>query len=150
MSRTMPMPIWVGGDTRSRVLIETTDVAKQVALARILGDHGYAVLACGGPEGTDDRCALVEHETCNGVAGADVVVHAMRPQDPRNREVLRHILELYSDVPVVVEAPKPYVTRHPREFEGCHVIYQPMTSETLIEAVEAALGDQAMTSADQT
>jgi DNA-binding NtrC family response regulator len=149
MSRTMPIPIWVGRDGRSRVVVETPDVAKQVALARILDKSGYAVLSCRGPEGTDDRCALVEHETCNGVAGADVVVHAMRPQDPRNREVLRHILDRYPDVPIVVEAPRPYVERHPDEFERCRVVFQPMTAEMLIEAVEEAIRDRAVTSADQ-
>ena len=139
MSRVIPAPVWIGAHTGPRVLIEAPDFAKQAALTRILGERGYSVLACGGPEGTDDRCALVEHHQCEGVAGADVVVHSMRPQDPRNREVLRSILEHYGDTPVVVEAPRPYVEANPQDFTDCVVIHQPMTSATLVEAVETAL-----------
>lgn len=139
MSRTMPTPVWIGVATGPRVLIETPDFAKQAALTRILGDQGYSVLACGGPEGTDDRCALVEHHACDGVAGADVVVHAMRPHDSRNREVLLSILQHYTDTPVVVEAPRPYVEANPDDFADCVVVHQPMTSATLVKAVETAL-----------
>ncbi|GJM37711.1 MAG: hypothetical protein DHS20C19_10780 [Acidimicrobiales bacterium] len=141
MSRTMQVPIWSERCSGPRVLIEETDFAKQEAVKRILRDRGYEVAACGGPEATDDRCALVAHDQCDAVARADVVVHSMRPQDPRNREVLTNIIESYPDVPVIVEAPRPYVERQPEDFVDCAVIYQPMTARTLIEVVEKVLAE---------
>lgn len=139
MSRTMPMPIWAGEPTGPRVMIEATDVAKQHALAGIFLAHGYAVLTCGGPEESDDRCPLVECDHCDGVARADVVVHSMRPHDPRNREVLERILDRYPTTPVVVEAPRPYVERRPEDFARCTVVFQPMTETTVLAAVDEAL-----------
>ncbi len=146
MSRTMPMPIWVVEDSAPRVMIEATDFAKQAALASILKDRGYSVRTCGGPEATDDRCALVEFDHCDGIARADVVVHSMRRHDPRNREVLAKILERYPGTPVVVEVPRPLVEAHPDEYADCIVVHQPVTRETLLDAVESALGDAAPTS----
>ncbi|MDW3219462.1 MAG: hypothetical protein R8F63_12700 [Acidimicrobiales bacterium] len=143
MSRTMKVPIWSEPSTGPRVLIEESDFAKQEAVGRILRERGYDVAACGGPEATDDRCALVEHDRCDAVARADVVVHSMRQQDPRNREVLTGIIARYPDVPVIVEAPRPYVERRPEDFVDCTVIYQPMTARTLIEVVESVLADAA-------
>ena len=141
MTRTMPEPVWMQEKSGPRVLIEESDYAKQVALERILRERGYAVLGCGGPEATDDRCALVENHECGAVEGADVVVHALRSHDPRNREVLRSIRERYPDTPVVVEAPRPLVEREPADFDGCIVVYQPVTADSLVAAVESALGD---------
>jgi DNA-binding NtrC family response regulator len=135
------MPAWVVEDSTPRVLVEATDFAKQAALANILADRGYSVRTCGGPEATDDRCPLVESGQCDGVALADVVVHSMRRHDPRNREVLEKILERYPDTPVVVEAPRPLVERHPDDYAECTVIFQPLTRTTLLDAVEAALCD---------
>ena len=143
MSRSMPMPIWVGREG-PRVLIEASDFTKLYALRNILSERGYSVLTCGGPEATDDRCALVDFDHCDGVARADLVVHSMRPQDPRNREVLRAIRQKYSGTPVVVEAPRPYVEKHAEDFDGCIVVFQPMTRRTLMEAVDAALGSAAL------
>lgn len=139
MSRTMPMPIWVNDTVGPRVMVEATDYAKQDAVARILRNEGYDVLTCGGPEATDDRCPLVGHDECDGVRRADVVVHSMRHHDVRNREVLEKILDRFPTTPVVVEAPRPHVERHPEDFEGCTVVYQPMTSSTLLAAIDTAL-----------
>ena len=140
MSRTMPMPIWVTGDSGPRVMIEATDFAKQAALANILKDRGYAVLTCNGPEASDDRCALVAFDQCDGIARADVVVHSMRRHDPRNREVLAKILERYPDTPVVVEVPRPLAEAHPDDYAECIVVHQPLTRSSLLAAVELALG----------
>lgn len=137
----MQVPIWSGQGSGPRVLIEESDVAKQEALKRILREGGYEVAACRGPEGTDDRCALVVHDQCAAVALADVVVHSMRPHDPRNREVLMSIIERYPDVPVIVEAPRPTVERRPEDFVDCAVIYQPMTAQTLLEVVGKVLAE---------
>lgn len=142
MSRTMKMPVWIGRSSRPRVLVETPDVAKQIALERILTREGYAVLSCSGPEGSDDRCTLVDHGACDGVSGADVVVHAMRPHDPRNAEVLRTIIDRNPDLPVIVEAPRPYVESHAADFAGCRVVFQPLTAKALVDALEDALAER--------
>lgn len=140
MSRVLPMPTWDDDDSRARVLIEATDFAKKTALAGFLREHGYSVSTCGGPEATDDRCALVECDRCDGVARADVVVHAMGRHDPRNREVLATILARHPDTPVVVEAPSPLVERHPDDYAECVVVPQPASSASVLEAVESVLG----------
>jgi hypothetical protein len=146
MSRTMAMPIWVVENPGPRVLIEATDFAKRDALANFLKGRGYSVRTCGGPEATDDRCPLVELDFCDAVARADVVVHSMRPHDPRNREVLKKILSRYPDTPVVVEAPQPLVESQPDDYAECSVVFQPVTRTTLLDVVEAVLGDAALTS----
>jgi len=143
MSRTMPMPIWIGEASGPRVLIEATDFAKQAALGNILEGQGYSVQTCGGPEATDDRCPLVEFDHCDGIARADVVVHSMGSHDPRNREVLEKILARYPDTPVVVEAPRPLVEHRPDDYAQCTVVFQPVTRTTLLDAIAAALGGPA-------
>lgn len=140
MSRTLPMPNWDLEDSRPRVLIEATNFAGKAALAGFLHEHGCSVRTCGGPEATDDRCALVECDRCDGVAKADVVVHAMGRHDPRNREVIATIVARFPDTPVVVEAPIPLVERHPDDYAECVVVPQPATSASLLEAVESVLG----------
>lgn len=139
MSRTMPMPIWVDDAGGPRVMIEATDFAKQNAVANILRGEGYSVMTCGGPEATDERCPLVTFDECDGIRRADVVVHSMRQHDPRNREVLERIRERYPSTPVVVEVPRPQFDRSPEEFDGCTVVFQPVTGARLLDALEAAL-----------
>lgn len=142
MTRSMPMPVWSEHEGLARVLIEATDVAKRGVIERVLTDEGFAVQTCGGPEATDDRCPLASAGECSGVAGADVVVHAMRHSDPRNREVLLAIQRQYPEVPVVVEAPAPLVERYPEDFEFCHVVHQPVSSAELVAAVKAAVASR--------
>ena len=142
MSKTIRVPIWTEGDTGPRVMIEETDFAKQAALASILRGCGYSVLTCDGPDAKDHQCSLVELGHCDGVAQADVVVHSMRPNDPRNRAVLQEILTRHAEIPVIVEAPRPYVESRPEDFEGCTVVFQPMTRQVLIDAVESVLGNR--------
>jgi hypothetical protein len=122
------------------VVIEVTDFAKREAFASILTSRGYAVRTCAGPEATDDRCPLVEFGHCDGVGRADVVVHSMRQHDPRNREVLAQIRALHPETPVVVEAPRPLAEARPDDYVGCTVVFQPVTRERLLEALDAALG----------
>jgi hypothetical protein len=141
MRRTtpVPMPTWSGTDRGPRVLVEVSEGAKQHALMNFLSGSGYAVRGCAGPEASDHACPLEDGLECTGVAGADVVVHSMRHSDPQNRVVLSEIKRRYPDVPVIVEVPQPLALKHPEDFEGCHVIHQPITRESLLEAVEAAL-----------
>jgi len=140
VSRRLPMPIWTSESAGPRVVIEVTDFAKREAFASILTSRGYAVRTCAGPEATDDRCPLVEFGHCDGVGRADMVVHSMRQHDPRNREVLAQIRALHPETPVVVEAPRPLVEARPDDYVGCTVVFQPVTRERLLEALDAALG----------
>ncbi len=138
-TRAIPLPIWSRHDTGPRVLVETTCFVKRDVLATILTRNGYSVRTCGGPEASDERCPLADHEECTRVAGADVIVHSMRHSDPRNREVLLEIQRRYPDVPLVVEVPKPIVAKYPGDFEACRVVPQPITRSTLLEAVDEVL-----------
>lgn len=139
MSRSIRVPIWTSGGRGPRVLVEEADFAKHSAIERLLESGGFSVLWCQGPEKTDDRCALAEHHECAAVADADVVLHTLRPHDPRNAEVLRNIIARYPETPVVVEAPKPLVDRDPDTYVDCTVVYQPMTATSLAEAIDSAL-----------
>ena len=141
VTRSIAMPMWVRDEPHPRAVVEAADPAKRHALVRVLADHGYSVRGCGGPEEADERCPLADGVDCVGVIGTDVVVHAMRHTDPRNREVLRRLRQRYPETPVVVEAPGPELDRHPEDFEGCHVVRQPITSASLLEAVGSACGE---------
>jgi CheY-like chemotaxis protein len=123
------------------VLIESCDFVKRDVLTQVLSRNGYSVQACGGPEAMDAKCALVSTGTCEGVAGADVIVHSMRHSDHRNREVLHELREQHPDTPVVVEVPRPVVDQYPGDFENCRVVPQPMTSNALLEALDEVLAD---------
>ncbi len=138
MKQNIEPPVWTGTAGR-RVLIEASDWAQQETLTRILRRAGYDTVACDGPEGKNSRCRLVVNGECRGCSGADVVVHALRHSDPRNRDVLLAIQAHYPDLPLIVEVPGPRVERYPDDFAGCVVIPQPMTSELLLAAISEAL-----------
>jgi len=125
--------------TGQRVLIEAGDWALEKSLARILQQAGYATASCDGPE-SGIRCRLVAGGGCSGCREADVVVHALRHSDSRNREVLLEIRKRFPDLPLIVEVPAPRVERFPDDFDGCIVIPQPMTTELLLRALSEALG----------
>jgi len=133
-------PAWRGPGGK-RVLIESGDWAQQETLARILQRAGYDTAVCDGPEVSDTRCNLVDEGECSGCRGADVIVHALRHSDPRNREVLLEIQTRFPHVPLIVEVPGPRVDRYPEDFDGCIVIPQPMTSDRLLDAISEALTD---------
>jgi len=110
-------------------------------LARILQGAGYDTAVCDGPEVSDSRCGLVADGECSGCQQADVIVHALRHSDPRNREVLLEIQARFPGVPLIVEVPAPRADRYPDDFDGCIVIPQPMTSDLLLKAIGEALSD---------
>ncbi len=139
MKQTVSPPRWKES-TGPRVLVEASDWAQQETLNRILGRAGYDVLTCDGPVGSNSRCSLVADGVCPGCDGADVVVNALRHTEARNREVLLEIQKRHPDLPVVVEVPGPRAERYPDDFANCIVIAQPMTSDSLLAAVEKAFG----------
>jgi len=142
MSRSIKPPHF-DGSAGPRVLIEAGDWAQQESLARILQDAGYATASCDGPE-AGMRCSLVAGSGCSGCREADVVVHALRHSDPRNREVLLEVRQRFPDLPLIVEVPGPRVDRYPDDFVGCIVIPQPMTTSHLLAAVSEALGSSSV------
>lgn len=141
MVRVMTAPEWSAEDTGTRVLVEATDGLTRDVVTRILTREGYAVRSCEGPEASDDPCPLTKGQDCAGIAGADVVVQVLRHTDPRTQEVLIEIKRGRPDLPVVVEVAAPTVDRNPELFEECHILPQPMTASSLVEAVKGALAD---------
>ncbi len=136
MTRSLKEPIWSSHDTGPRVLVEVTDFTKRDAIGKILAREGFAVRTCGGPDEFGERCPLTDRGECTGPAGADVVVHSTPPSSPTSREVLQAIRHRHPHTPLVVEVPLPLVTEHPEDYEGIRVLPQPMTSASLLEAVE--------------
>lgn len=139
MKHLLSVPEWSEDDEGPNVLVEATDPSKRDAIARILTQNCYSVRTCEGPAASGEQCVLVDVGECSAVADADVIVHAMRYSDERNREVLHDIQRRHPEVPIVVEVPAPVVAQHPEDFENCRVLPQPMTSSTLLRAVDEAL-----------
>ncbi|MFP5322335.1 MAG: hypothetical protein ACLGIC_10880 [Acidimicrobiia bacterium] len=129
---------WQGGG-RARVLVEASEWPAREAIELILRGAGYATVACAGPEGSGQRCALAGGRGCAAAGEADLVVHALRASDARNLEALRALRSRRPAVPVVVEAPPAVAERREDDFAGCTVIDAPLTPASLLEAVEQAL-----------
>lgn len=123
-----------------RVLVEATEWASRETMSAVLRDKGYNVIGCPGPEGSDERCALVASGDCSAAKEADVIVHTLRHSDERNREVLLDLQRHYPDTPIVVEVPTPTVERFADDFARCEVVPFPMTATTLLAGVRTALG----------
>lgn len=128
-------PEW-GERGGTRVLIEAADWSARQAMTQTLAEAGFRPVACPGPDGSDARCTLAAGAGCQAAEEADVVVHALRPGDVRNREVLTALRLQLPDTPVIVEVPGPVVRSRPEDYEGCVVVPPPMTSAALVEAVQ--------------
>lgn len=127
---------------RPRVLVEHEDGAVQAGAERILREGGYDVATCGGPTTfRRARCPVVTTGRCALAEEADVIVHALNPDHPLNASVLQALKDRYPETPIVVEVPGPAVERHTDLLASCSVLPFPMTRESLLDAVEAALGD---------
>jgi hypothetical protein len=84
-------PGWTPDDEqRTSVLLEVHDPAEADSYWRFLGRHGYDVSWCPGPTATSS-CVLVEEGRCPLLDEADVVVTALKPDDPHARPVLEHL-----------------------------------------------------------
>ncbi len=97
---------------RPRVLIEDPDLESSLASAWALRRAGYTVAICRGPE-PDEYCPLVGPHDCALVAGADLIVSGVGQE--------------------ITEAVR---RRHPGK-----PVLQPSAPETLVAAVDAALGE---------
>jgi len=131
-----------GRDDRVRVLVEHEDGAVQCAAERILREAGYDTATCGGPTTfRRARCPVVTTGRCPLADDADVIVHALNPDRPRNADVLNALRARYPEVPIVVEVPDPALGHLADLLAGCHTLRFPMTRQSLLQAVEEVLGD---------
>lgn len=138
MPELVGSPEWPSG-IRGRVLVEATEWGAREMISGILQREGYATVACPGPEGAGQRCSLAAGHGCGAAEAADVVVHALRSTDARNREALRALRQRLPDTPVVVEAPRLVAERLAADYERCIVIDAPLTAPSLLDAVDRAL-----------
>lgn len=130
-------PQWTG-EGRGRVLIEAAEWHHRQSLSRFLEGQGFEALACPGPQGADERCALAVHG-CAAAEQADVILHALAPSDLRNRETLRSLRRRAQATPVIVEVPEPVAERSAGEYEGCTVLHPPLSNWQLLAAIENAI-----------
>lgn len=103
-ARSTP-PRWEDELPGRRVLVEHRDPQVRAVLERVLEEHGYGVLTCAGPEGTQEPpgCPVLRDEACPAVAGADVVVSALDARHPWSDRVAEQIACVHPEVPVVVD-----------------------------------------------
>lgn len=127
-------PQW-GDPARGRVLVEAAEWSERQALESTLRRAGYATACCPGPTGADGRCPLASGHDCVAAREADVVVHALRPSDQRNREALL-ALRRERTTAVIVEVAEPVVRARPDDYEGVTVVPYPMSATELLDAVE--------------
>lgn len=124
---------------RPRVLVEHPDAAERAVLEHRLGEAGFSVATCAGPDATQGRaCPLAVEGDCPLVSRADVIVHGLPIGHEENREVLRLLRARYSDTPVVVEIPRPEAERYTGTLAGCVVLPFPASGEEIVRAVSEA------------
>lgn len=132
-----------GPGARPRVLVEAVEWGTREHAAAVLRERGYDAVTCPGPEGAGQRCRLAAGEGCSAVEGVDVVVHSLRPWDPRNIEALRALRRRVPPGRVIVEVAAPEAARRKVDLEGCVVLEAPASATQLLEAVARALEYQA-------
>ena len=121
------------------MLIEHHDSSIGVAVGNLLAAEGYEVAHCRGPEDRAGRCPLVTVGTCERAAEADVVFYGLAVSDERDRDVLASLRSHFENTPVIVELPASRIPLYKKELEGCVVVPQPLTRESLLDAVEQAM-----------
>jgi hypothetical protein len=131
-----------GPGPRPRVVVEAVEWGAREHAAAVLREHGYEAVTCPGPEGAGQRCRLATGEGCSAVEGADVVVHSLRPWDPRNVEALRALRRRMPAHHVVVEVSGPDAARRKVDLEGCVVLEAPASAAELLDAVARAIGHE--------
>jgi len=131
---------WRSAADRPRVLIEHHDTSIGMAVGNLLVAEGYEVSNCAGP---NDRrhhtCPLAKGGDCPCAEEADVVFFGLNIADEDDREVLKAWRDRHSHIPVIVELPVSRIPLYKAELEGCLTLPQPMTRETLLDAVGRAL-----------
>lgn len=134
-----PTP-WHSDGGRPRVLIEHHDSTIGVAVGNLLASEGYDVSTCGGPnDRRNHQCPLASGGDCPSADDADVIFFGLDISDEDDREVLRAWRSRHADIPVVVEMPLSRIPLYRDELLGCIALGQPMTRDTLLDAVQQAL-----------
>jgi DNA-binding NtrC family response regulator len=129
----------------SRVLVVQRDPAVAERMADGLRRAGYEIERCGGPE--HEPCPVIADMPCPIVDRADVLVYDawVAGDATGGQQLVNELREVYADLPVVLTSVDETVGWAERE--GLHRVF-PLGSrpsdEQLIEAVEAALGEQGM------
>lgn len=97
-------PGWPPRGDAPRVLVEAA--GHRWSRTSALDASGYEVITCGGPahRGTAG-CPVLEGERCPLVDGADAVVVALRPDDPRTEELIAAHRRLCPELRIVVQPP---------------------------------------------
>ena len=131
---------WRSTGHRPRGLIEHHDWAMGSAVGNLLVAEGFEVSNCGGPnDHRGHQCPLSNGGDCDRVFEADVIFFGLDITDEDDRKVLRALRAKHENAPIIVEMAASRVSLYTEELEGCLTIAQPMTRETLLDAVEKAL-----------
>jgi len=91
-------PSWPATPGRHRLLVEAQ--GGRWAHAADAGRAGFEVLTCGGQ---DARCPALDGHVCPLADGADVIVVARPPSDPRTQSLIEAHARLHPNVPVIVQ-----------------------------------------------
>ena len=130
----MPWRPLSGG--RTRVLLECAPEHSPAIVESILGDAGYDVMVCEGPE-EHRACPLVTGGACPAVGAVDVVVNMLGDGSPRQRAVLDAVLDAGPPRPPVVAMVQ---DRSPAASPGLVTVGRRVGKEDLVGAIEAAIG----------
>jgi hypothetical protein len=88
---------------RLSLVVETDDPAMAICDFVGFAAAGFDVVVCSGPTG-DRRCAAIDGQVCEAIAGADVVLNAIR--DPETQKaVLEATHAFMPSAPMVVCTP---------------------------------------------
>lgn len=123
--RSRQPPRWNGTAPRGRVLLEHPDARVREVIQRSLEEHGYRVVACGGPESPDGAmvCPVLRQEPCPAVEGADAVIAGLDLDDPSNRLLVDRIVQSRPDRPMIVASDLRVTTSSGGEI-GPHHLYR--------------------------
>lgn len=146
VGRRPPEPGWEDEPTaKVRVLLECPSSSSPSLIAGMLERHGYGVRVCEGPD-RRHACPLLDGGTCGLVNGADVVVNLLQHgPEPEARQVLGALSDERRPPAIVAELSRPELARRDRSGDpGFHrdrvsVVHSPMTSATLLAALDDAL-----------
>lgn len=104
ISTTGTTPGWPPRGDAPRVLVEAA--GHRWSRTSALDASGFEVITCGGPvhRGTVG-CPALEGQRCPLVDGADAIVVALRPDDPRTEELIAAHRRLRPELRIVVQPP---------------------------------------------
>jgi RimJ/RimL family protein N-acetyltransferase len=142
ISTTGTTPGWPPRGDAPRLLVEAAGYRWSRTSA--LDASGYEVVTCGGPahRGTAG-CPALEGRRCPLVDGADAVVVALRPDDPRTEELIAAHRRLRPELRIVVQPPTDLAIDVPPDPGVCRLAAGAPAAELLAairDAVQAASG----------